>query len=96
MATHAWTKLYTETMSWISGVYECRSCLALTDLIPSHDDHIKFVLPVSSLPLMIRSGTNQRYVVSVLQLQWSPLWVTVAVQPSAWAYLKFKVYGHKR
>ena len=25
VATHAWTKLYDEIMSWISGVYECRS-----------------------------------------------------------------------
>ena len=40
VATHAWTKLYSKIMSWISGVYECRSCMALT-LRP------KFVLPVS-------------------------------------------------
>ena len=28
VATHAWTKLYDEIMSWISGVYECRQCHA--------------------------------------------------------------------
>ena len=29
-ATHACIKLHTEVMSWISGTYECRFCMALT------------------------------------------------------------------
>ena len=30
MAIHAWTKLHSEVMRWISGAYECKLCMALT------------------------------------------------------------------
>ena len=35
MATHAWTKLYTEIMSYISGIYEYCLCTVLPEATPA-------------------------------------------------------------
>jgi len=28
VATHAWTKLHAQIMSWVSGIYKCNLCMA--------------------------------------------------------------------
>jgi len=57
----ALTKLHTEVMSWISGIYEHHLCMAL--LWSNLNHHAQFVPSVSSLrlPVMVRSCTNQKH-----------------------------------
>ena len=38
MDTYAWTKLHTKIISWVSGRYECRLCMALTWSDLNHRD----------------------------------------------------------
>ena len=94
VATYAWTKLYTKFMSWISGVYKFRLCMALTWSM----DHIvyvvrvlyypclklplwsKFILLVGSLPFhdLWQHIQTRSKLPCVLQLQSSPLRLTDA------------------
>ena len=74
VVTHAWTKLYTEIVSQFPGVYESGcSCMALT--LKRHQPPLwpKFVLSVSSLPLMIHTyiAAQTKSCNCVLQLQLS-------------------------
>ena len=78
VATHAWTKLYTETMSLISGVCECPLSMAyLKQPRQSVTVHIKFVPLVSGLLLSVEAQIRIK-LPHMLQLQLSSLQVADA------------------
>ena len=58
VATHAWTKLYTEIMSKISDVYEYGLCMALPEATPAVNPRPYFCTACER-PAIVGRSANQ-------------------------------------
>ena len=93
VATHAWTKLHAQIMSWVSGIYKCCLCMVLT-LSTS-------TTVVSSLLLKVSSCTNHKYVSCHACFNFSSLPFRLPTLHSSckdtrtFSFVKCKIYGKR-
>ena len=99
VATHAWTKLYTEIMAFMSAVYAWPATHSTTV-------HIKFSQPASGLPSSVEAQTSAtrastsvvfapgpRYCTLTVALHWPHMLHVDLREIFECAYLKFTVSG---